>query len=75
MPAFRPARRLANDPAYPLKRQVAISASWDMTMYVARCRLEIQFNYHQTNDTAELARANGRNYMDEHRGCHQLGRI
>lgn len=58
-----------NDPAYPLKRQVAIQRFLGYD-YV-RCPvqgLEIQFNYHQTNDTAELARANGRNYMDEHRG-------
>ncbi len=57
------------DPAYPLQRQIAIQRFLGYD-YV-RCPvhgLDFQFNYHRADDTAALERANGRSYMDEHRG-------
>ncbi|MCE5257432.1 MAG: hypothetical protein LLG44_00035 [Chloroflexi bacterium] len=57
------------DPAYPLQRQIAIQRFLGYD-YV-RCPvqgLDFQFNYHHADDTAALERANGRSYMDEHRG-------
>ncbi|MHB9032406.1 MAG: uroporphyrinogen decarboxylase family protein [Anaerolineae bacterium] len=58
-----------NDPAYQAQRQIVIQRFLGYDFI--RCPvfgLEFQFNYHRTPDTADLARNNGRNYMDEHHG-------
>jgi uroporphyrinogen decarboxylase len=59
----------STDPIANAQRQITIQRflGYDFV----RCPvqgLEIQFNYHDTPDTADLKRSNGRHYMDEHRG-------
>jgi uroporphyrinogen decarboxylase len=57
------------DPYYDLKRQIAIQRFLGYD-YV-RCGLEgldMPLNRSRTTDTADLGRAGGREYMDEHRG-------
>ena len=57
------------DPAFSWQRQIAIQRFLGYD-YVT-CRMEgidFTFNRTLTEDTAELRRSSGRNYMDEHRG-------
>jgi len=58
-----------NDPYFPRRRQIAIQSFLGYD-YV-RCSLENQewpMNRHTTQDTATLARAGGRTFMDLHKG-------
>jgi uroporphyrinogen decarboxylase len=57
------------DPVTIAQRQIALQRflGYDFV----RCPvfgLDFKFNYHDTPDTADLKRSNGRHYMDEHRG-------
>ena len=58
-----------NDPFFDLRRQIAIQRF--LGYDTVRCgveNLEMPLNRAKTEDTADLQRANGRAYMDEHHG-------
>ena len=58
-----------DEPAFPLRRQIAIQRAMGYDYVVCGPdAVEMPFHRAITDDTADLGRANGRSYIDEHAG-------